>query len=358
MKIGVDGRKIAEAAVRGPLGTLNHASELGMSGVFFRTVLDMSPTLDQGALHELRARADELGAYLETGLGKVNPYVTPETPELRKIGDGDIFLGFRRMMEACAAIDCRELWISTASFKSGFSGNFVYDRFRTDVTWPEQLRATEAFLHKLAPVARDLGIHMNLETHEEITTFEVVRLVEAVGPDVMGVVLDTLNPMQRGEHPVYAARRVAPYVRQTHMKDSFLALVEGGIVLQSRACGEGIIDFGAILQILAAHSPHLTLTLECNEPQPEPRPTTPRVIGLFESEWVASHPDLSVEEYAALLALAQTCRQRIEDGQVVDWLPYTTAPFGYTEAVGEVRRSAAHLRTLCTRLNIPLEGAP
>ena len=47
--------------------------------------------------------------YVESGLGKVNPYANPEAPELRAIGDGDILLGFRRMMEACAAIGCLEL---------------------------------------------------------------------------------------------------------------------------------------------------------------------------------------------------------------------------------------------------------
>ena len=60
----------------------------------------------------------------------------------------------------------------------------------------EQLQASEKFLRKLAPFARDLGVHMNLETHEEITSFELVRLVEAVGPDVLGIVFDTSGSMR------------------------------------------------------------------------------------------------------------------------------------------------------------------
>ena len=131
-----------------------------MEGLFFRTVLDMSPSLDIGALRAIRQRADELGMYLETGLGKVNPYATAEAPELRAIGDGDIVEGFRRMMNACAQVDCRELWISTANFKPAYRGRLAYDRFRTDVSWDEQLIATEGFLRKLAPIARDLGIHI------------------------------------------------------------------------------------------------------------------------------------------------------------------------------------------------------
>ena len=115
MRVGVDGRKIPHAAEHGPLRSLEFARELGMEGLFFRTVLEMSPTLDAGELREIRAHADELGMYLETGLGKVNPYATPEAPELRAIGDGDIRMGFERMMRACAAIDCRELWVGTAN---------------------------------------------------------------------------------------------------------------------------------------------------------------------------------------------------------------------------------------------------
>jgi hypothetical protein len=117
MRIGVDGLKIPESARRGPLGSLDHGHALGMAGLFFRTALQMSPTLDPGELRAIRQKADDLGMYIETGLGKVNPYANAETPELRAIGDGDIVLGCRRIMEACAAIDCRELWSVTASYK-------------------------------------------------------------------------------------------------------------------------------------------------------------------------------------------------------------------------------------------------
>src|SRR5437868_1322575 len=164
MRVGVDGRKIPEAVERGPLKSLEHGCELGMDGLFFRTVLEMSPTLDPGELRDVRALADELGMYLETGLGKVNPYALPEAPEIRAIGDGDTLLGFERMMRACAAIDCRELWVGTANYKGAYKGMRAYDRFRTDVTWEEQLEASVRFLRKLAPIARDLGVHLNIET--------------------------------------------------------------------------------------------------------------------------------------------------------------------------------------------------
>jgi hypothetical protein len=128
MKIGIDGRKIPEAAKRGPVSSLDHGKSLGMAGLFYRTVLDMSPTLDRGELRAIRSHADELGMYVETGLGKVNPYASPEAPELRMAGNGDIVLGFRRMMEACVEIGCTELWIATANYKPVYRGRYAYDR--------------------------------------------------------------------------------------------------------------------------------------------------------------------------------------------------------------------------------------
>lgn len=190
----------------------------------------MSETLDQGELRDIRAKADELDLYLEAGLGKINPYCSAEAPEFRAIGDGDVILGFIRMIEANAAIGCRELWVSPGNFKSEYRGRLANDRFRTDVTWDEQLTAIEKVLQKLAPVARANGVHLNMETHDEITSFEILRLIETVGEECMGVVFDTANGLQRAEHPVFAAKRVAPYVRQTHIKDAYVGHATGGSI--------------------------------------------------------------------------------------------------------------------------------
>lgn len=361
MRIGVDGRKIPEAVKRGPVASFDHAKELGMEGLFFRTVLDMSPTLDASYLGEIKQRADELGMYLETGLGKVNPYATPEAPELRQIGDGDIVLGFRRMMEACAAIDCRELWVATANYKPAYTGRFAYDRFRTDVTWSEQLDATARFLKKLAPIARDLGIHLNLETHEEITSFELVRLVEEVGPDTTGIVFDTANVLQRAEHPVWAARRVAPYVRQSHIKDALIAYDGEVLDFQMRPCGGGVVDFRAIMPILAAANPDLNLSIENYESfSDRPRNPPKMIIEIADPKWLEGHPDLSVEEYADYMKMVQDYAARIASGEVLDresFAAWAVKNYHYAETVDYIKTSAAHVRGICEELGLPLKKA-
>jgi len=336
MRVGVDSRKLPRANDENGLQSLDVCRGLGLEGVFFRTVLDMSRTLDLVELREIRAHADELGLYLEAGLGKVNPYALAEAPEIRAAGDGDTRLGFERMMRACAEIGCLELWIATANSKAQYSGNLAYDRFRTDVTWTEQLRASESFLKLLAPLARELGIHMNLETHEEITTFEVVRLVEAVGPDVMGITFDVGNVVQRGESPLRAAERVALYVRQTHLKDVALAFSAEGVQRQPRPCGEGVVDFDAVLPVLVSSRPSLNLSIEN---QTDARVNT---FEFFNPAWHASHVDLSTAELAELVGLIR----RESAGSLAE---YAARPFGHAEAVASLQTSARHLRSVLAR---------
>ena len=343
MRVGVDGRKIPKAKEYGPFKSFDHGRELGMEGLFFRTVLEMSPTLDHGEMREIKAHADSLGMYCESGLGKVNPFASPEAPELRTAGDGDILLGFRRMLEACRAADITEVWIGTANYKGIYKGIWAYDRFRTDVSWDEQLVATERFLHKLAPIARDLGMHMNMETHEEITTFEVVRLVEAIGPDVMGITFDIANVTHRGEDPVAAAHRVAPYTRQTHLKDIIHVLTPEGAYRQMRPCGQGVVDYETILPLLYKHNPDLNLSIE------NPNTRGHSLMQIYDPRWHASHPDLSVAEFAEFIRQSQMCGEKIAAGEWLGLQAYDDIPFDYSREVWFIKESAALLRSICER---------
>ena len=346
MKVGVDGLKFPGAATVGALGILREVAGRGLQGVFFRSVLEASPTVDPGELAELRQEADRYGLYLELGLGKVNPFSSAESPAIRAVGAGDTALGCRRLREAAAAVGCREMWVALANKKPAYPGRFAYDRFRTDVSWAEQLAATQRFLGRISPVARDLGIHLNIETHEEITSFEVVAMVQALGPDVAGVVFDTSNVLQRMEDPVAACLRVAPYVRQTHFKDAALVRQPGGIRYQARPCGQGIIDFPAILRILRERQPQVNLTLETRPPadefvQPGALPT---IIEVDDPSFRADHADLGEQEFGDFLALVDRCEAAVRAGLIVDLETADRAPYGRAEAFEAILSGADHLR--------------
>ncbi|MDO9415501.1 sugar phosphate isomerase/epimerase family protein [Pararhizobium sp.] len=369
MKLGIDSIKLPEGKKRGPLASLDHVKALGLSGIFFSTALDMSPALDAGELRDIRAKADDLGLYLESGIGKVNPYCSAEEPALRAVGGGDIIAGFTRMVEASAAIGCFELWVAPGNFKSEYRGRLANDRFRTDVTWEEQLTGIEKVLRKLAPVARAHGAHMNIETHDEITSFEILRLIEAIGADCVGVVFDTANGLQRAEHPVFAAKRLAPYIRQTHIKDAYVGRAPGGLDFQTRPCGGGIVDFAAILPILAEANPSLNLSLEvAASVEDRRRKANPRqCIEIDDPIWRAGHPDLTSEELEAYMAMIDAYETRVASGEIPGWETYERTQYGYPtyehqsygfdEAIGFIKASARHIETACRAKGIVL-GSP
>jgi sugar phosphate isomerase/epimerase len=337
VRIGLEGQHVFDARHEPAIAVLQQTQAIGLAGVFFKSATHISATLDPGEMREVKARADELGLYLEASIGSVNPYNASEDPTARALGDGDTVRGLRRMIEACAAIGCTDLGATTAHFHMEYPGRFGCDRFRSDVTWPEQLEAVERLLARLAPVLRATGTRISIETHEEITSYEVVRLIDAVGPDVLSAGFDTGNVVRRGEDPVRAAERLAPFVRTTHVKDAVLVTAEGGLVLQPRAVGDGFFDWPEILRILHAERPDLTLSLELF---PGLMP-----IGLADPAWAQAHPDQSEVELAALIDAAARCEQRIASGEWDDLDAYAAEPWETLRFV-HAERSRAHLQAI------------
>lgn len=343
MRIGTEGDHIGGAKQRGGIGTLRFAHEIGLEGVFFKSIFDLSPTLDPGELRDARSCADDLGLYLEVGIGRVNPYNTAESPQVRAFGGGDYRLAMVRMIEAARAIGCTELWAETATYKRDLPGFFVFDRFRTDVAWEDQLAATARFIASLAPVLRDQGCRVNLETHEEITSFELVRLCESIGPDIAGVTFDTANVLARGEDPLAAARRLGPYVHTSHIKDAVLFFNDDGLVRQVRACGEGVIDWAELLGTLGQHRPDLNLSLEDSK--------TLMGIQIFDRRWLAGHPDLTPAELSELVRQARRCEERMAAGEITPWAEYQAIPLE-EQQLPNARASVRHLRAVLDGLGL------
>jgi sugar phosphate isomerase/epimerase len=291
----------------------------GLAGMYYKSTQNISKTLDPGRLRAARQYADQLGLYLEFGLGRVNPYNTSEAPDVWLLGGGDYRLSMEKLIAAAAEIGCHELLGVTAGWKYNFTGYYHFDRFRTDVTWKDQLLATQKFLKVLAPVLRQYGSRVNLETHEEITSYEILRIIEAVGSDVVGVALDTGNILSRGEDPVAAAKRVAPYCHQTHAKDAILFFSDKGIVRQVKPCGSGVVNWREVLPILYASNPGLTLNMEDHKGYME--------IDFFSEEWRSAHPDLKLAEMGELIRLARQCEMKISRGEIQKVLEYEAIPY-------------------------------
>ncbi len=300
-RIGVDVKFDNGASLLGPspLGTLAAAQELGFEGILVRTLDEAFPTLEHRAIAEFAVEANAREMFVQLGLGKVNPYMVSELPRVRDLGQGSYLAGMERMIRICAEFGWTEAWTATGGYKHGLPAPYCFDRFRTDVDWSDQLAATADFLRKLAPTLREHGVRLNLETHEEITSFELLRLIEETGSDVLGVCLDPANLMVRGEPVGDAVRRVAPHTRLTHLRDAVIVPAANGLSRFLMPIGEGVIDWAQLLdEVLGAH-PDLDLVIEGiggSRAEMEMQPDDPL--------WRSLHPDMADADAEALRELA------------------------------------------------------
>jgi len=244
MKVGVDEDKLYAVKNKGPFAVLDYVKEKGFDGVFYRTMIDLSPTLDLVELQEIKSHAESLDLYLDSGAGWVNPYNTAETPHIRRFGNGDYKLAMEMMIKAAGKINCKELYAVSGHSIHGDPFFVAYDRFRTDVSWSDQLFAMKKFINMLKPTLKETGCRLNLETHGDETSFELLQLIDELGEDILGVTLDTGNLPLSADVPMDAIKRLAPYVHMTHCKDGILFITENGIVQQLRSVGEGVINWG------------------------------------------------------------------------------------------------------------------
>ena len=355
-RVGTDIKFVEGVSYFGqPLDALREVAALGLEGVNVRTLDEIAPTLDRGFLTDFAQLAAELDLYVEMGVGKVNPFMTAELPRVRDLGEGSYLAGMERLITTCAEFGWTETWTAVGGFKM-YPGIFFTDRFRTDADWSDQLAATERFLQKLAPVLRDTGVRLNLETHEEITTFELLRLIEAVGDDVLGVCLDPGNLPVRGEVPLEAIERIAPHVRTTQLRDAALWRTEEGLSRFLAPCGEGVIDWPRALALVLAHNPGINLTIEpIGEVRAEMKLHTADAI------WQAGHPDLTAEALAELVALAESYEARAAQGEA-ESLAQLRAMRPAEELLSFLLACADHLRAVLTDVpaaaGLPAAGAP
>ena len=293
MKVGIYARSLDQSPAS-PFSALDTVKRRGLDGCLFPTPLDVSPTLDSGEIREVRSYAESLGLYLDAALGQVNPYHFAARKDVLAAGDGDFRAGLDRLILAAAELGC-----SSPFFTIGA----LADRFSRSVPWADQLSATRAFLLGLRPFLLDHGCGLDLKTHEEITSIEVVQMVEAVGSDVLGIGLDPVNVLVRLEDPLAAARRTAPYVKRVFLSDADLFWTDTGIDRKLRPLGDGILDWPGILEILTASSASPSFTVELHRGQFS--------MPIFDRSWMAAEPAVSPSELAEVIRLTTVSERRL-----------------------------------------------
>jgi len=122
---------------------------------------------------------------------------------------------------------------------------------------PENLSTTEyrdvvIAIREVARYCNTLGLYFNFETGQE-TPITLVRTIEDVGLDNLGINLDPANLLMYGKaNPMDAVDIYGSLVRGVHVKDGKYP-TNGRQLGVEAPVGEGLVDFGVLVEKLARH---------------------------------------------------------------------------------------------------------
>lgn len=302
MQVGLDTFSIRELKLSG-IETLSWLKNHKFAGGMFGGLKSLSAELHLAELKEIREYADSLDLYTEVSVSNCNPHqVKRPLDEYRK----DV----EKQIELAAGCGWHELHTALGGGE---------ERYRDAVSWMDQLANAALFIRSLAPVLRTHASRINIETHGDVTTFELIRLIEDVGPDIAGICLDTANLLCQCEHPSRGVRRAASYVHMTHIKDAMITFTNSGYRRQSLPPGRGILNWQTILPALAEFEPNLRLSIEDHKWLFD--------FHVFDPHWLRLHPDLTVEEFASVMKIAWTCQQKMANGELPNPETYNAIPY-------------------------------
>jgi 3-oxoisoapionate decarboxylase len=205
--------------------------------------------------------------------------------------------------------------------------------------WEELCAASARRLREVRPLAEAHGVALAIENHQDADSDDLLRLCDTVGGDHVGVTLDTGNPLAVGEGPVEFAERIAPVLKNVHLKDYRMHRTASGYRLVRCALGDGVVDFPALFRLFAAAAPNATCSIELGA-------TQARHIRVFEDSFWEHYSPRPISHFLPALRLMQS--QALPESE--EWrTPHERdAPDAERCAYerDEFERSVAYLRTL------------
>ncbi len=119
-----------------------------------------------------------------------------------------------------------------------------------------------AALQLAEPVVSKHQVKLGVENHKDWRAQELVRTLQQLDSEWVGVTLDFGNSIALLEDPMEVVQTLAPYVVSTHVKDMAVEEYKEGFLLSEVPLGKGILDLPKIVALCKKHNPQVTFNLE------------------------------------------------------------------------------------------------
>jgi sugar phosphate isomerase/epimerase len=162
------------------------------------------------------------------------------------------------------------------------------------------MRTVSGVLKGMRAQIRDSGVKIAMENHGgDFQARELKALVEDAGSDILGICLDSGNPLWMLEDPHLTLELLGPYAINSHVRDTAVWRVPEGVAVRWVNMGEGNVDIdGWIRKYLAMHPGAPVIFENIVSAQP-------RIIRVFETATYDNFPKMPASELGRFLAIAE-----------------------------------------------------
>lgn len=285
---------------RDALEFLEKCHALGAGGV--QTALN-------GDLMKLRARADELGMYLE---GMVS---IPRNGDLTNLDK--------------ALSDAKSIGVKVV--RAAMLSGRRYETFSNLADWKKWVDQSYEAIRLALPVLEKHKVIVALENHKDWTLEEFLKLLRTFSSEYLQVCLDFGNNLSLLDDPLALIEGLAPYAQSTHIKDMGVRPYEDGFLLSEVPLGQGMLDLPKIVAVIQKAQPKTKFSLEMITRDPLKVPClTPQYWNVFperNGRFLANTLKLvnAKQSQTPLPTVAQLAREeraKIEGANVVACLRY------------------------------------
>jgi sugar phosphate isomerase/epimerase len=200
-------------------GFIERVAEYGLDG--FQIDPYHLKTAEDGYLRAVREEARARKLFIEYGVASVHPDAIREGVRV-----------------------CRVLGSTVLRTFLGF------DRFDRRTSVQAELAAARENVTACLPSLEGAGVRLAIENHGDVTSGELVTLVEEIGSPAVGICLDVGNSLAVLEDPLDAARRMIPFTYTTHFKDYSIVGTPSGYKAVGVALGRGVLPLDELYRLI------------------------------------------------------------------------------------------------------------
>ena len=245
-KLGFDNFAVRAFGWKAPQ-LVDYAATLGCSSILISD-LDAFETLDEGYLTSVRQRAAAKNLQVHLGTWSVCPS-SKAFKANRGTADEHLALGIR----SAKTLGSPVIRVVLGTWE---------DRL-TDGGIEKHMEDLIAVCRRAKQLAVDSNVRIAIENHAgDMHSTELARLVEAAGPDYVGVNLDSGNACWTLEDPIDNLRTLGKYTVTTSLRDSAVWNTADGAAVAWTAMGEGQVDLKAYFALFDELCPNVAVHIE------------------------------------------------------------------------------------------------